>query len=164
MKHFLKRFILIVTLLILTACSAPPTATVTPQPTINVQLADLTQNRQKWDALKVTHYQFKLVDSCFCAYRYQQPISIEVKDGNVVLMLDSNGQPSADQFENTFDSYNTIDKFFSEITAQVYGGAYAISVKYNADYGYPQFIYIDVIENAVDDEINLTITDFQIIK
>lgn len=159
----IKRFTLIVTILILTACSVPPTATATPQPTTNADLATLTQNRQKWDALKATHYQFKLAVGCFCAFRNQMPLSIEVKDGKVVSMLDSNGK-SVEQFADTFDTYNTVEKLFDKLNDALNGGADKTTVEYNPESGYPQSIYIDYIEKAADDEINFTITDFQIIK
>ena len=163
----IKRFTLIVTILILTACAVPPTTTVTPQPpapTVNVNAgaATLMQNQQKWDTLKITHYSMKLNVSCFCAFRSQMPLSVEVNDGRVVSMLDSNGQSVA-QFADTFDTYNTIEKLFSKLNDALNGGADKTTVEYDTDKGYPQSIYIDYIEKAADDEIGFTVSDFKVL-
>ncbi len=162
----LKHFTLIVTILILTACSVTPaTPTVTPQPptpTVDAALATLAQNQQKWDALKITHYSMKLNVSCFCAFRSQMPLSVEVNDGRVVSMLDSNGQSVA-QFADTFDTYNTIEKLFSKLNDALNGGADKTTVEYDTDKGYPQSIYIDYIEKAADDEIGFTVSDFKVL-
>jgi hypothetical protein len=161
----LKRFALIVTIVILTACSAPVTPTVTPQPptpTVSADLATLAQNRQKWDALKAAHYSFKLAVGCFCAFRDQMPLNIEVKDGKVVSMLDNKGQP-VEQFADLFDTYNTIEKLFGKLDEALNGGADKTTVTYNAEKGYPESIYIDYIEQAADDEINFTVTDLAVL-
>lgn len=159
----LKRFTLIVSILILTACSVPFAPTATPQPTVNAELATLTQNRQKWDALKATHYRFKLNIGCYCAFRSQMPLSIEVKDGKVVSMLDQNGQPASES-SDIFDKYNTVEKLFETLQAALTGEADKTTIDYNAQDGYPENVYIDYIALAADDERSFTVSDFQIIK
>ncbi len=142
----LNRFTLIVSIIILTACAATPK---TP----------LVANREKWAAQGITHYSFNLHVGCFCAFRDQMPLAIEVKDGKVISITDSAGQ-SVDQFAEIFDAYNTIEKLFNKLDEK----ADKITVEYNAEQGYPQSIYIDYIEQAADDEISFTVSNFTVLK
>lgn len=146
----LKRFTLILIIAMLTACSAAPK---TP----------LAANREKWDAQHITHYRFDLAVSCFCAFRDRMPLTIEVKDGKVVSMVDSQGQPVT-EFGDTFDSYNTIDKLFAKLDAALNGGADKTTVEYDPEKGYPQSIFIDYIEKAMDDEIGFTVTNLTVVE
>lgn len=149
----LKRFALILTLAILTACSAAPTATPTP-------LSPLEANRQKWESQNISHYRFNVALICFCAFSDKMPLSIEVKDGQVVSMVDSQGQPIT-EFVEEFEQYNTVEKLFNTVEAMSNGGADKVTVEYNAEYGYPHSINIDRVEEAIDDELLLEITEFE---
>ena len=181
----IKRFILIGTIIMLTACSAPfasptvtlqpstptstsqpltptitihpPTPTISlPTPTINPKFAALTQNHQKWDALKITHYRFKLEIGCFCSFNDDLPFSIEVLDDKVVSMLDNKGQPVIDNF----DTYNTIEKLFNQIDDAFKQKADEINVEYNPENGFPQLIEINYSYTVYDDEMGFRVTDF----
>src|SRR5690349_9301931 len=99
----LKRFtVILFAIVVLTACSVAPTATPTAAPTPTpAPTTFLAANREKWESQHITHYRFELHVSCFCAFRDQMPLTIEVKDGKVVSMADSKGQP-VDQFAELF--------------------------------------------------------------
>lgn len=142
----LKRFTLILAIIVLTACAVTPK---TP----------LVENREKWDSQHISHYSFNLAVGCFCAFRNQMPLAIEVKDGKVISMVDSAGQP-VPQFADIFDTYNTIEKLFGKLSEK----ADKITVEYNKQYGYPESIYIDYIEKATDDEISFTVSNFVVLK
>lgn len=142
----LNRFTVILSIIVLAACSVAPK---TP----------LAANREKWAAQGITHYSFNLIVGCFCAFRSQMPLAIEVNDGKVVSIVDNAGQP-VDQFADVFDKYNTIEKLFNATEAAQNGGAEKTTVEYNAEKGYPESVYIDYIEQAVDDEISLTVSNF----
>ena len=148
----LKRLTLILILTVLTACSATPTSA-------------LAGNRQKWEAKNITHYRFNLAIGCFCAFSDKMPLSIEIQDGQVVSMVDNQGQPVT-EFKETFDQYNSIEKLFAtldaaENAATENGGADKVTVTYNAEFGYPESVYIDYIEMATDDEIGFTVSEFE---
>ena len=146
----LNRFTVLLSIILLAACSAAPKN-------------PLTANREKWAAQGITHYSFNLIVGCFCAFRNQMPLAIEVKDGKMVSIVDNAGQ-SVDQFAETFDKYNTVEKLFSATEAAQNGGAEKTTVEYDPDKGYPQSVFIDYIEKAVDDEITLTVSNFTVIK
>ena len=158
----LKHLTLIVILMALTACSAlPGFATPTPlPPTADPTLA---QNRQKWDGQHITHYRFNLTVGCFCGFRSQMPLTIEVQDGQVISEVDNTGQPVS-QFKEVFEKYNTIEKLFDLANAAQTGDADKVAAEYNAEYGYPQMIYVDYLANAADDEMNYAVDLFEILK
>lgn len=162
----LKRFTLLLVFLILTACSVPFAPTATPQPptpTTNPELVTLAQNRQKWDALNITHYRFKLVAGCFCSFRNRMPLAIEVKDAKILSIVDNDGKPTT-EFDDIFNKYNTIERLFSTLDSALNGDADKTTVTYNTEYGYPASIYIDYIQLAADDEMSFTVSDFETLK
>jgi hypothetical protein len=146
----LKRSTLILTLIVLAACSAAATS-------------PLAANRQKWESLHISHYRFILSISCFCGFNNRMPLTIEVKDGQLVSMLDRQGQPVT-EFLDIFGKYSTIEKLFNVLDSALNGGADKVTVDYDAQYGYPQAIVIDYVENAMDDEMGFTINKFEILK
>lgn len=164
----LKRFtVILFAIVVLTACSVAPTATPTaaPTPTNTIGASAtpapttfLAANREKWESQHITHYRFELHVSCFCAFRDQMPLTIEVKDGKVVSMIDSKGQPVT-QFGELFDTYNTIDKLFAKLDAALNGEADSTTVEYDSAKGFPTSIYIDYIQEAADDEIGFTVSN-----
>lgn len=147
----LKRSTLIVTLILLTACSAMPTST-------------LALNRQKWQSQNIAHYRFQLNVGCFCAFRSQMPLTIEVRDGQIVSMLNSEGQPIPADLVEILARYNTIDKIFAMVESAIHDGADKVTISYNDDYGYIESANIDYIETAMDDELSLIVNKFEILQ
>jgi hypothetical protein len=156
----MKNVLLITLAFVLAACSAAPTEPTTP-PTA----APLTE-RDAWENANVSHYRFVLDLSCFCAFRDQMPLTIEVKDGEVVSITRADGQvvQSDDPSYETFVRYATIDKILTEIeSAQADPEAGEILVTYDPTHGYPVTATIDYIELATDDEMYITISSFEVL-
>lgn len=149
----MKKLILLTLIVILTACSA---GTPTDTPT------ELERNRQTWQDAGITHYSFSLNVGCFCAFRDQMPLTIEVQNGKVVSItaLDGTLVPATDPGYETFERYATIDRIFSELEAGLAGGADEVTVTYDATYGFPREIYFDFILEAADDELSITVSNF----
>jgi hypothetical protein len=161
----LKPLALLTALLGLLACSALPalaipTATL-PPPTTDATLA---HNHLKWQSQHITHYRFSLDVRCFCGFTGQMPLTIEVRDGQLVSETDKTGQPVGAQFKDAFDKYDTIEKLFALLDAAKNGGADRVDIAYDPQYGFPQSAYIDYMANATDDENSLTVTHFEILK
>ena len=74
----MKKIILLLLALMLTACSfgAP---------------SELDKNRQTWQDAGITHYRFSLHIGCFCAFRDQMPLTVEVQNGEIVSMTYADG-------------------------------------------------------------------------
>lgn len=164
----LKFFTVTLAIAILTACSVapqtPPTMTPIPAPTATpAPITFLAANRDKWEAQNITHYRFELHVSCFCAFRDQMPLTIEVQDGKVVSMVDSKGQSVTDMAE-LFETYNTIEKLFAKLDAALNGEADSTTVEYDSAKGYPTTIYIDYLQEAADDEIGFTVSNLTVLE
>jgi len=145
----MKKIILITLAVILAACSAGG--------------SEFSRNQQKWDDANVQHYRFLLNVSCFCPFRDQMPLTVEAQNGEVVSMTGADGSVIAADDPNyeLFSKYATIDRLFSELEADLGGGADEVTVTYDAAYGFPAEIVIDFIKEATDDELYLNASGFE---
>jgi hypothetical protein len=149
----MKKFILILLVFILTACSFGARS-------------ELDRNRQTWQDSGITHYRFALFVGCFCPFRDEMPITIEVQNGEVISMNTVDGTliAATDQNYETFSHYATIDRIFSTLEAGLKGDADEVTVTYDPTHGFPIKIHFDYIKAALDDELSLTIADFEVLK
>jgi len=146
----MKKITLLLLALILAACTAGGGT-------------ELDRNQTKWQDANVTHYRFELSVGCFCIFRSQMPVTVEVQNGEVVSMIDVNGDEFAMDDPNSefVLKYATIDRLFSELGSDPVQGADNLTVSYDSTYGFPNDIAIDYIELAADDELYLTVTAFE---
>ena len=150
----MRTLFFIVMALVLTACSAFAGA--------SGNQSEIEQNKEKWQDANISHYRYNLHLSCFCAFVENMPLVIEVQDGEVVSMEYQNGNeidPAIRQ--DLFEKYATIDRIFAELEADLNGAADKVTIEYDATYGFPTRADIDFIEEAIDDELYLTVSDFE---
>ena len=93
------------------------------------------------------------------------PLNIEVKDGEVLSITYADGTPisTTDPEFEFFARYGTIERLFSELEADLAGAADEVTVSYDPVYGFPQTADIDIIKEAADDELSLTVSGFEIL-
>ncbi|HSM71917.1 MAG TPA: DUF6174 domain-containing protein [Anaerolineales bacterium] len=146
----MKKYLLFLLVLVLSACSAGGNA-------------EFNRNQAKWQDANITHYRFDLTVGCFCPFRSQMPVTVEVQDREVVSMVDANGEtfPLTDPTSEFVLRYATIDRLFSELGSDSVQGADKLTVSYDPTYGFPSEISIDFIELAVDDELYLSVSAFE---
>lgn len=170
MRLVSKQTLLFASLLVV--CGAPattiPTTVAAPPPTPakTVQLRpiakELRQNRRRWAAQNIANYRYTLQINCFCLPEVRQPVVIEVRNGKRTSITPvQSGLPVNASY---FRRYDTIPKLFNVIQAAINDKADSISVTYDPALGYPTQISIDPEQLAADEEIWLTINNFQIIK
>ncbi|HLA07046.1 MAG TPA: DUF6174 domain-containing protein, partial [Anaerolineales bacterium] len=112
----------------------------------------------------ISHYRFELDLSCFCAFRDQMPLTVEVQDEEVVSITGADGEiiPTDDLNYEYFSKYATINRLFTVLEAvAVDPEAGEVIVKYDPTFGYPTEASIDYIELAADDELYITISGFE---
>ena len=124
---------------------------------------ELDKNRARWDSAGVSHYRFELTISCFCPFMDVMPVTVEVKDGQIVSLTDVNGQPLADNFRDTFEKAATVEGLFA-IAKENLSNADQVEVTYDAEYGFPVSIVVDRIKLAVDDEIAYYVGAFKVLQ
>ena len=127
---------------------------------------NLTANQQKWQTSNVTHYRFDLDVVCFCAFCDRMPLHIDVKDGQVVSMtyVDGTSIPADDPIRETFDRYATFDALFTDLQSGPASQAEEVTIQYDPTYGFPSDVNIDQIKAAMDDELHLTVSNFEVLK
>ncbi|MEP0804443.1 MAG: hypothetical protein HRF47_03075 [Chloroflexota bacterium] len=146
----MKKMTLLLLALILAACSA-------------IGGSELSRNQAKWQEAGITHYRFQLNVGCFCLFRSQMPLTIEVKDGEIVSMTDVNGEafPMDDPMSELVMKHATIDRLFSELGSDSVQKADRLTISFDPTYGFPVEAAIDFIELAADDELYLSVSGFE---
>ena len=149
----MKKIILLMLTFILTTCSARATT-------------EFDKNLTKWNDANISHYRYSLFIGCLCAFRDQMPLTIEVKDGEVVSMTRSDGTAvsSTDPSYDIFETYATVDRIFLKLEADQTGDADDVIVTFDPTYGFPANVAVDNIKEAMDDEISYQVSDFEILE
>lgn len=146
----MKKITLLLLALILAACSA-------------LGGSELSHNQSKWQDAGITHYRFQLSVSCFCLFRSQMPLTVEVKDGEIVSMTDVTGEafPMDDPMSELVMKHATIDRLFSELGSDPVQAADRLTMSFDLTYGFPVEVAIDYIKLAADDELYLLVAGFE---
>jgi hypothetical protein len=119
--------------------------------------------QEKWQDANIPHYRYELTIGCFCVFSQDMPLIIEVKDGQVVSMEYKSGKEIDAASMEIFQRYETIDKIFAEIEKARAEGADTITVTNDETYGYPKEVTIDFQQQAADEELYLTIANFEVL-
>ncbi|HEX6270650.1 MAG TPA: DUF6174 domain-containing protein [Anaerolineales bacterium] len=122
---------------------------------------EVERNQEKWRDANVSHYRYNLNISCFCVFSQDMPLVIEVMDGKVVSMEYQSGKEIDTTNLELFERFASIDRIFSEIEADLAGAADEVTVTYDPTYGFPVDVSIDYVKEAIDDELYLTVSDFE---
>jgi hypothetical protein len=124
-------------------------------------LEQLAAAEAKWMANKPKTYEFHIEQNCFCGAIPPgwDPIIFRVEDGAPKLV---SGQ-RAFALRKYLDNYNTIEKQFAYIRAEIAKRPYRMEVDYDADFGYPKRIFTDPAQNTADDEMTLLIEGFKVV-
>ncbi|WP_338421770.1 DUF6174 domain-containing protein [Nostoc flagelliforme] len=119
-------------------------------------------NKGLWDRANIYNYHITVSNSCFCITDARGPVVIRVRNGQPTSITSvATGQPVNPQF---FQKYDTIPELFNVIQDAINRKAYNVDVEYNAKLGYPTKINIDYDSRIADEEIFLTIENFQELK
>ncbi len=144
----MRKLTLVLIALILTACSLG-------------SQSEIQRNQQKWQNAGISHYRYNLFVGCFCVFNENMPLVVEVKDGSLVSMKYQNGKEVEESNRDLFEKYATIDRIFSELETNINGKADEFTVTYDPTYGFPTKVNVDFIKKAMDDELALTVSNFE---
>jgi hypothetical protein len=124
-------------------------------------LAQLAAAEAKWMTNKPKVYEFHIEQICFCGPIPPgwEPIIFRVEDGMPSLV--SGAQALAAR--RYMDNYNTIEKLFAYIRAEIAKHHYRMEVDYDTNFGYPKRIFTDPAQNTADDEMTLVIEGFKVV-
>ena len=146
----MRKILFVLLALVLSACAS-----------VGAASSEYDQAYETWQNADISHYRFELTYSCFCAFTADMPLIIEVQDGEVVSMEYKSGNEINPASEELFQQYATIDRIFAELEKALNGGADNVTVTYDETYGFPTQLNLDFIEEAADEEVYLTISNFE---
>lgn len=123
-------------------------------------------NLEKWKDAKITQYRYSLAVGCFCAFRDRMPMTAEVRQGEVISLAYADGTAlrRTDANHEFLSRYTTMEGLFAELESGLSGEADEVTVTYDPTYGFPRTIHLDVIKDAIDDELSLEVTNFEVLK
>lgn len=128
----------------------------------NLNSRRLKFNRDSWNQQNIFNYRYTLSNGCFCIPDARGPVVIEVRNGKTTSITSvATGKPANPQY---FQQYNTIPKLFNVIQDAIARRAFSLNVRYSSSLGYPTQINIDYDSQIADEELYLTIENFQKIK
>ena len=129
----------------------------------NLNQRKLQFNRNLWNKQNILNYRYTFSNSCFCIPEARGPVVIEVRNGKTTSITSvETGQPVTNP--EYFQNYNTIPKLFNVIQDAIARQTYSLDVNYAAKDGYPTQINIDYNAQIADEELFLTIENFQVIR
>ena len=129
------------------------------------QARELAANEQKWQAQSITHYRMNVHIGCFCPFYDRMPLTVEVLDGKVLSVTDSQGQAVAqDDPIRSFGNERlmTMDGVFAYAREAV-RTADETKLSYDPVLGYPVSLSIDRIKLAMDDEMSVQVSELQVL-
>ncbi len=128
----------------------------------NLNSRRLQFNRRLWNQQNIANYRYTFSNGCFCIPEARGPVVIEVRNGQTTSITSvATGEPVDPQF---FQKYNTIPKLFNVIQDAINRRAFSLNVRYDTRLGYPTQIDIDYESQIADEELYLTIENFQEIQ
>lgn len=115
-------------------------------------------NFNQWIDSNIDSYAYTLKMQCFCPINYTRLIRVEILDNHVSAANFVNyDEPVSIEIINDLES---IDGWFKLISTAIRRDADHISVEYDASYGYPTMIDIDMRRMRSDDEQVISISEF----
>lgn len=117
--------------------------------------AALRRAEARWANARVQDYQVVVQHLCFCGF--VRPVRVTVRGGAVVSSVDAQTGEAVPSYATVRD----VAGLFALIRSALDQGADRLDVTYDSQYGYPTFIDIDYITNAVDDELQVRTSEFQ---
>ena len=122
------------------------------------------QNQAKWERQNINHYRFTLVVGCFCPFAGAE-VTYEVLNGQVV---NESIKPAVDRPDDParisefYQPYNTVEKVFDYV-GNALNEADETTIAYDPTYGFPTTVSVDWIKQAMDDEMHLTLSNFEVL-
>ena len=124
---------LLIQLAVLAGCS--------PQPAGETgSTGDLSVNRRSWNTAAIASYRYDFQQQCFCVQEQVQPVTIEVRHGEIARVTHRDTGERLAAPGNV--RWPTMDELFRIIEAAQQQGREPLRVEYDAQLGYPTRIEI----------------------
>ena len=93
------------------------------------------------------------------------PMTVEINNGEIVSITSAKGNiiTPSDSLYEVVKNYAGMDALFTQLK-DASAEADKVEVTYDPTYGFPTILAIDQIEQAMDDELYITVDNFEILK
>lgn len=120
---------------------------------------DLGEARARWERQGIDDYRYDVRSVCFCQWEATVPFTITVVNGvtSSIVWADSGGA-APPQYS---DGRQTVDQLFDFIAGLIARKPVVLNVVYDEDLGFPVSIRLDEDRKMADDELLVTVANFQ---
>jgi hypothetical protein len=135
------------------------------------QTQELEQNQTKWENQHITHYRIS-INLPYETTDYGElpmPLTVEVKESNVVLVMDAQGNIVTPEGKHEptvayyYRNFFTVPGLFSYLHQYYLKKPPDIRITYDSTLGYPEKIYIDPYTEPCCQDFTIEIMNFEIL-
>ena len=126
------------------------------------RLDEMESHREQWHEADIQHYRMEFRASCFCGQEFTELVTVEVLQDNIrSVTVVRTGLP----VENTLiDAWLTVEELFAAVEQAILDDAHELQVTYDPELGYPEFVFIDREEMAIDEEMGYQVFDLEVVQ
>lgn len=114
--------------------------------------------RARWVAHAPASYSYTVFRGCFCTPDGRGPVTITVKNG--VVETRKYADTGVAVPANYAQYFPSVDELFAQIDSLRNKGVARLNAKYDATYGYPTLVDVDVHHQIADDEFTYETSAF----
>ncbi len=112
----------------------------------------LARHEALWRSQRITSYQFRYRQACYCLPETTAPVVITVRDGSIAEVVKvGSGEPA----DASAPFYRSVEQIFDVIRTAIDDGAESLTVGYDEQLGYPRSVSVDPRRQVADDELQL---------
>jgi hypothetical protein len=123
----------------------------------------LDAQRALWASQAPDHYRYEVSIGCFCPRELTRPVLIEVEDGIGHVVSYADGTSVDPARIASWQQVRTMEGVFDIVDHWIDNRDGTLTVRYDPVDGHPTSIGIDVMTEAVDDEVGYTIRNLQVL-
>ncbi|MBI3125933.1 MAG: hypothetical protein HYZ10_16165 [Ignavibacteriales bacterium] len=121
----------------------------------------LEENYTRWKSLGISDYSMTQSQLCFCVYGGDKMIVL-VRNNKIVSVQDSAGVIQVPQ--EHWQWFKTVDQLFETAIKAKNDKPNSFQVQFNNEYGFPEYLWVDPIAQAADEEYGYTTRSFKPLK
>jgi hypothetical protein len=125
-------------------------------PIVRAVADDYSDNLAKWNAMRPSHYQYRYTPGCYCPLARWQ---VEAKAGTVIAADKLIGDGISTPSDLRMFGMDSLFRFIKRTREE---NPYKLTVTYNREFGYPDWIYVDPKLSVADDEHSIAIDQFKV--
>ena len=120
--------------------------------------SEFSNARAKWLAHAPGSYSYTVLRGCFCIPDSRGPVTVTVRNG--IVESRRYAETGVSVPANFAQYFPTVDEMFSKVDSLRVNNVARLEVKYDAIYGFPVLVDVDVIARIADDEFTYETSGF----